>query len=537
MVNVAQLVRVLVCGTKGREFESRLSPSIERVVYFVTILSFTGFCCCGNVEPVIDYTPEKSIMTEDTSECGYNTTQHKIDINQAPFDNSTIEGCQENIDTYYNKMPYIPWAYGCSTFSMVQYILHDPILKHSIQNGDFTNFKLKVPREIKEYEEYKDDDYDTCCLNEMILEPKNVYQCLYNCHVAFLRMLKTTWDDIDKNYENMRQYKGQLWYKIQYLNYLAHFISGSFRKGWVKEKLETIGYLYKLVGYKGNKKCYEADSFFEYFIKNPFNCLVCTNGNDSHSFNVFCSKNDPNNVHIADGWEQFWWNVNNKKTLGDTIDRKIFENKIKKQNTATITCFDCEKEKGEILKINQQYGRSRILEHQIPLMSTDNSIVKEQLRIYNQFLDGILEEVNSKIETLNHGIKIGKINKQLKEEIVRLCGYYSLCEVINDWRGVTCDNKHEGYEQCRKYNNDVDKHNSKVSKDDEKMFCKVMFVFVKHLDYSNLVVSDNSANSQFGHKQDVLKFDFNKMGITEEQKSKIIPIFGDEWGKYKLFIK
>lgn len=28
MVNVAQLVRVSVCGTEGREFESRLSPYV-----------------------------------------------------------------------------------------------------------------------------------------------------------------------------------------------------------------------------------------------------------------------------------------------------------------------------------------------------------------------------------------------------------------------------------------------------------------------------------------------------------------------------
>ena len=29
MVNVAQLVRVSVCGTEGREFKSRLSPYID----------------------------------------------------------------------------------------------------------------------------------------------------------------------------------------------------------------------------------------------------------------------------------------------------------------------------------------------------------------------------------------------------------------------------------------------------------------------------------------------------------------------------
>ena len=34
MVNVAQLVRALVCGTRGRGFEPHLSPSIEDDQYF-----------------------------------------------------------------------------------------------------------------------------------------------------------------------------------------------------------------------------------------------------------------------------------------------------------------------------------------------------------------------------------------------------------------------------------------------------------------------------------------------------------------------
>ena len=50
MVDVAQLVRALVCGTKGREFDSRHSPKFARMEELVVslVLGTSGFGRVGS---------------------------------------------------------------------------------------------------------------------------------------------------------------------------------------------------------------------------------------------------------------------------------------------------------------------------------------------------------------------------------------------------------------------------------------------------------------------------------------------------------
>ena len=48
MVNVAQLVRALDCGSKGRGFESHLSPPAKGKIYMVNVAQLVRALDCGS---------------------------------------------------------------------------------------------------------------------------------------------------------------------------------------------------------------------------------------------------------------------------------------------------------------------------------------------------------------------------------------------------------------------------------------------------------------------------------------------------------